>query len=166
MDKFIKKNIFQRMKMSISELEDYYKNLRRYQFEQRQPLKGIQLRKYTLGLYAMLLKLDRILSHEKISLLKNESVKTKRPVVFAVTHVGGFDVARVYELLRPKAYMLFGDPGDIYKSLWAFGVFDWLDPIRHQRQNREGDRDIPCRGTAVKRWERADFSRGGMELLR
>lgn len=128
MDKFIKKNIYQRIKMSIPELGDYYKNLRRYQFEQRQPLKGIRLRKYTLGLYAMLLKLDRILSHEKISLLKNEFVKTKRPVVFAVTHVGGFDVARVYELLRPKAYMLFGDPGDIYKSPYGLLAFSigWI----------------------------------------
>ena len=63
-DKFIKKNIFQRMKMSVPELEVYYKDLRRYQFEQKQPLKGIQLRKFTIGAVAALLKLDRILSHE------------------------------------------------------------------------------------------------------
>ena len=122
-DKFIKKNIFQRMKMSVPELEVYYKDLRRYQFEQKQPLKGIQLRKFTIGALAALLKLDRILSHEKLSLLKNESTKTKRPVVFAATHVGGLDVARIYELLRPKAYMLFGDPGDIYKSPYGLLTF-------------------------------------------
>ena len=153
--------------MSIPELEVYYKDLRRYQFEQKQPLKGIQLRKFTVEVVAALLKLDRILSHEKLSLLKNESTKTKRPVVFAATHVGGLDVARIYELLKPKAYMLFGDPGDIYKkSLWTVGIFDRLDPPRHQRQRREKNGNAPCRGTAVKGRERADFPRGSLEFLR
>ena len=109
--------------MSVPELEVYYKDLRRYQFEQKQPLKGIRLRKLTLGLYVKLIKLDRLLSHEQLLLLKNESIKTKRPVVFAATHVGGLDIARIYEAIQPKAYIFMGDPTELYCNIYGLLSF-------------------------------------------
>lgn len=123
MSEFKTKNVFQRMQMSIPELVTYYRDLRKFRFEGKIPLKGIQWRKRTLNVFARLLQLDRILSHEEVCVLKNEYSTTERPVIFAVTHVGGLDVARVYETVRPKAHIFFGDPGDIYKSIYGLIAF-------------------------------------------
>lgn len=123
MGEFKTKSIFQRMWMSVSELEAYYRDLRKYRFEQKQSFKGIEWRKRTLGIFAWLLQVDRTLSHEEVCVLHNEHTTTARPTVFAVTHVGGLDIARVYEKIKPKAYMLFGDPGEIYKSPYGLLAF-------------------------------------------
>ena len=40
MGEFKRKNVLQRMRMSTPELEVYYRNLRRYRFEQGYPLKA------------------------------------------------------------------------------------------------------------------------------
>lgn len=127
------------MRMSIPELEVYYRELRQWRFEKKIPLKGIQLRKRTLILWAKLLQLDRILSHEKVSVLKNEHTVSKSPIIYALAHVGGLDVARVYETIRPKAYMFFGDPGETYKSAYGLLAFliGWIPLQTTDRQERK-----------------------------
>ncbi len=144
MGEFETKDIFQRMRMSIPELEDYYRNLRKCRFEQQKHFKGIWWRKQALGLFAWLLKIDRILSHEDVCVLNDAHTVTENPVVFAVTHTGGLDVARVYERIKPKAHVFFGDPGEIYKSpygLLAFLIgwipFDTSDKLKRKLQPSE-----------------------------
>lgn len=123
MDKFIKKNIFQRMKMSIPELEDYYRDLRRYRFEQGYPLKGLKWRKRAYGLFVKLVQIDRILSREKIIILKDEHTATQSPTIFTATHAGGLDITRICEVIRRNLYIFLGDPGEIYKSIYGLLAF-------------------------------------------
>jgi len=125
MGKFKRKNIFQRMRMPISELIIYYRNLRRYHFEQKHPLRGIWWRKKAYSLFVKLVQIDRIINHEKIVVLKDKHTATKRSIVFAATHVGGFDIARVCEVAKAHSYIFLGNPGDIYKSF--YGLLSFLN---------------------------------------
>lgn len=123
MDEFKAKNIFQRMWMSVSELKIYYRNLRKYCFEQKYSLKGIRWRKKLYSLFVKLVQIDRILSHEQIIVLADKRTSVDRPIIFAATHVGGFDITRIYEKLKSDTYIFFGDPGDIYKSIYGLLAF-------------------------------------------
>lgn len=139
MDKFIKKNIFQRMQMPVAELKVYYRNLRRYRFEHKQPLKGIWWRKLAHHLFARLLQLDCTLSHEKVIVIKNKSTQTKGPIVYASTHVGGFDITRVFQEIDANGYILFGDPGEIYKDIYGLLAFlnGWIPFDTNNKLERE-----------------------------
>ncbi len=125
MGEFKTQNIFQTMQMPISELKVYYRNLRKYHFEQKHPLKGIWWRKKLYGLFVTLVRIDRIINHDEIVVLKDKRTATKRSIVFAATHVGGLDIARVCEATKAHSYIFFGDPGDIYKS--AYGLLSFLN---------------------------------------
>lgn len=125
MGEFKTQNIFQTMQMPISELKVYYRNLRKYYFEQKHPLKGIWWRKKLYGLFVTLVRIDRIINHEEIVVLNDKRTATKRPIVFAATHVGGFDIARVCEVSKAHSYIFLGDPGDIYKS--SYGLLSFLN---------------------------------------
>lgn len=123
MDKFIKKNIFQRMRMSVPELKVYHCHLRRHQFEQGYPLKGIRWRKRAYSLFVKLVQIDRVLSREKIIVLKDEHTTTKSPIIFASTHAGGLDIPRICEIVKANLYIFFGDPGKIYKDIYGLLAF-------------------------------------------
>lgn len=123
MGEFKTKSIFQRMRMPVEELKVYYRDLRRYRFEQKKPIKGIWWRKRTYGLLVKLVQIDRILGHEKNVVLENKHTPTKRPIIFAATHAGGFDIARICEVIKGDPYIFMGDPGEIYKSVYGLLAF-------------------------------------------
>lgn len=123
MGEFKTKNIFQRMRMPVEELMIYYRDLRKHRFEQNHALKGIWWRKKLYSLLVKLVQIDRILSHEQIIVLADKRTSVDRPIIFAATHVGGFDLTRIYEKLKSDTYILFGDPGDIYKSIYGLLAF-------------------------------------------
>lgn len=54
------KNIIQRMRMPLPELEAYYRERRKERFEQGKKLKHIQHRETVYPLFALFLKLDRL----------------------------------------------------------------------------------------------------------
>lgn len=125
--------------MSVEELKIYYCDLRRYRFEHKQPLKGIWWRKLMHHLFARLLQLDCILSHEKVIVIKDESISTKRPTIYASTHAGGFDIARVFQEIDANGYIFFGDPGEIYKDIYGLLAFliGWIPFDTNNKQERK-----------------------------
>ena len=123
MGEFKRKNVFQRMRMSVPELKVYYCHLRKHQFEQGYPLKGIRWRKRAYSLFVKLVQIDRVLSREKIIVLKDEHTTTKSPIIFASTHAGGLDVPRICEIVKANLYIFFGDPGKIYKDIYGLLAF-------------------------------------------
>ena len=112
MEEFQYKTRKEQNAMSMEELGEYKKAQRKYEYQNGIPLKGIKMRKMVHPVVVGALKLDRITSHQKISLIK----KKKRPVIFACTHIGGSDVERIVEALGTPAYLFFGDPAPMYKD--------------------------------------------------
>lgn len=115
---FSKANLLEMRKMSIEELTLYYAELRKYEYNKGVPLKGIKLRKKIHFLINIILKIDEILSQEKIIKIGDEHTKDKKkPKIFACTHIGGNDVQRVFQIIKEPAYLMFGNPGEVYKEL-------------------------------------------------
>lgn len=117
MKKFDKKSLVELQKLSLDEVKKYYLELRKYQFENNIPLKGIEIRKKIHKLLYTLIKIDRILSKEKLTIIGNESHKTNKSVIYACTHIGGNDIQRTFEAIKEHAYLFLGDPEGIYQDL-------------------------------------------------
>lgn len=117
---FVKKNFFELRKMSIEKISEYYKRYRQYQFENGMELKNTKIREKIHSFLVSLIKIDRFISGEKINIISKENTKTKRPIIFACTHIGGNDVQRVFEAIKDPAYLFLGDPKELYKDFSGF----------------------------------------------
>jgi len=113
---FVKKNLFQRMSLTIPESEQYYCKLRKYWFEQKRELKNIKLREAFYPLFVGAVALDRIFRKQTIEILGNRK-KYMGQLIFACTHIGGDDCQRVFEAIRRGCWWFIGDPGYLYKEV-------------------------------------------------
>lgn len=123
MENFKRKSTIEWLKASREELIEYYKELRKYNYEQSIPLKGINLRKIIHPIPLNLIKLDRILSKEEIIILNDERINTNKPKIYACTHIGGKDIERVFEAIKDHCYLFLGDPGVTYKTITGLLLF-------------------------------------------
>lgn len=123
MDTFTKKNYLERKKMSIEELIKYYCELRKYNFQNGEELKGIEFRKKIHFLIDIILQLDQFFSKEKIVIINDLHTKdTISPKIYACTHIGGNDIQRTLQVIQTPAYLMLGDPGILYKMLIYQGL--------------------------------------------
>lgn len=116
MEDFKKKNYFERRKMAIEELVWYYAELRKYEHKQGKELKCIELRKKIYFLVSLILKIDQVLSKEKIVVINDKhNTNGKSPRIYACTHIGGNDIQRTFQVINEPAYLMLGEPGILYK---------------------------------------------------
>lgn len=140
MENFQKKNLFALRKMQLQELEKYYMELRKYEYDQNIPLKGIKLRASIHKPLLDLIKIDRILNNEELYIIGDKRVKTNRPLIFASTHIGGHDIERVFEAIKDHAYLFLGDPKETY--LDATGKILDLNGVIRLETSDKTDRNI------------------------
>lgn len=119
--KFNKKNILELRKESVDEINKYYRELRKYEFDNDVELKNFELRKKIHPLMMMVLKIDRIIDKEKVIIIGDKRKPHHKPVIFAATHIGGNDIMRVFEAIKEHAYIMLGDPGIVYVN--EIGLF-------------------------------------------
>lgn len=116
MEVFNKLSLFEKRKMAIEELVEYYAEYRIYCFEKGDKLKGIEIRKKIYPLVKLILKIDQILSSEKNVIIGDKhDHKAKGPKIFACTHIGGNDIQRTFQIIKVPAYLMLGDPGILYR---------------------------------------------------
>jgi len=119
---FKRKNVLQRTFMSVSDLEKYYCNLRKVNFYSHCKLSFIHERKPLQPLLKAILSLDRISKHQQIEILGNVPL-CNTPTIYACTHVGGDDIARLFEILKVHCYLFLGDPKGLYKDFSGLLLF-------------------------------------------
>ncbi len=78
--------------------------------------------------------LIRIFAKRKVIVISDKRKKTKKPVIYACTHIGAHDVESTFEAIRVPCYLFMGDAREIYRTaddimLWLNGVifFDTED---------------------------------------
>ncbi len=120
---FTKKNLLQLRKMSIDELSVYYMNERKYNFENGIPIKNIKFRNRIHSLLVLIIKIDRLLAKETLTVIKDYRIKTTNPKIYACTHIGGNDIQRTFEAIKEPAYLFLGDPKGIYRDLSGLLLF-------------------------------------------
>lgn len=117
MENFQKINLVKRMTMSQKDLEQYYRDLRKYEYLTDAPTKT---RKYFDEQHK---KLQFIFDLELKLLSYNVKVhqdlrnlNLKGPKIYAVTHIGRYDIETSILTREEQACFLWGDPGSLYKS--------------------------------------------------
>lgn len=71
-------------------------------------------------------------------IINNDSEKTNRPIIFAITHVGKFDIQVISEAIKEHYYLLSGDYEHIQGTIDAFflqlnGVIYFNEKIKEDR---------------------------------
>ena len=117
MESFNKKSFFELRKMELQLIEKYYNELRKYEFENNIPLKGIELRKKLHKLCYLIVKLDRLLSKEDLFVIGDQRIESSKPKIYACTHIGGNDIQRTFEAIKEHAYLFLGDPKELYVDI-------------------------------------------------
>ena len=116
MDDFKKISLIEKRKMAIEDLVQYYCELRKRDFRNGKELEGIGFRKKLRPLIKTILKVDQVLSKEKIIIVNDEhNPNIEGPKIFACTHIGGNDIQRSFQVINEPAYLMLGDPGILYK---------------------------------------------------
>ena len=110
--------------MPLHELESYYREKRKRDFEKGRKLKAIHARKAFYPCFKIFLKIDRLFRRQKIIVLGNKPSK-KGQYIFACTHIGENDLENIYESIGRSCWWFVGDPGFMYKDI--SGLLTWLN---------------------------------------
>lgn len=131
MSDFKYKNFLEQQKMTLEELNKYYRDLRKYEYEQDLPIKGIEVRKKLYPLVSLFLKIDKLISSRSVTIVGDKRVKNDKPKIYACTHVARYDIESAIEAIGESAWFIMGDPGEVYRNfeglmLRIIGV-SWFD---------------------------------------
>ncbi len=140
MEQFEKKGLLELRKLSLDELKKYYVELRKYEFDNSVPLKGIKLRQKIHKLLLSIIKIDRVLAKEKLIIVDDKREKTDKPIIYACTHIGGNDIQRTFEAIKDHAYLFLGDPEGLYKDI--SGLLLYLNGVICMETGVKNDRYI------------------------
>lgn len=123
MEDFKKISLLKRRKLAIEQLVKYYSELRKYNYNNGQNLEYINVRKKIHWLITIILKIDQIISREKIVVINDlHDGNSKKPKIFACTHIGGNDIQRAFQIINDHAYLMLGDPGILYRKIIYQGL--------------------------------------------
>ena len=135
-----KKSFISRLFMPQKELEAYYQQRRLEDFEAGLPIPGVKWRGTAHSVIRILLKLERLVCARKIRVIGNTFHKTDKPIIFACTHVGRYDIEVALELIHQPVFFFMGDPGEVYKSF--DGLFLWLNGTLFTDTDSKTDRHV------------------------
>ncbi len=116
-DEFKKKSFFEIKKLTLEELNEYYRAYRQYKHSKSSKIAGIELRKKIHSIITLFMKFERLYLRHSLKIIGDERINTGKPRVYAVTHVGRYDIETVIESLKDDAWFVWGDPGELYRSL-------------------------------------------------
>lgn len=114
---FKRKNIIYRTIMPLDQLIEYYRNERKYIYENNIPVKGIKWRKRIHKIMFAIIKMKRVLFHQKLTILHDEREDTDKPIIYACTHIGRYDIEMALESIQDTCFLFLGSPGKLYRSL-------------------------------------------------
>lgn len=120
------KTLFQRLTMSMPELEQYYREQRQLQYEQGCQPKNIRLREQCYPIFRTFLTIDRLTRGQTITLL-NPPPKEKKQTILACTHIAQNDLENIYEVWGRGCWWFVGDPDFMYRDV--SGLFVYLNGV-------------------------------------
>ncbi len=107
--------------LSQDELDQYYIEQRRRYYDKHGAVpKHIKLHNFFHWLLLPCIILLRKINGIKLTVICDERVKTKEPVVYACTHIGGVDIETAFEVIKDPCWLFLGDPREVYKNIDGF----------------------------------------------
>lgn len=110
-------NIFVRLRMPLNELEKYYRDKRKSDYESGKRPRYIKLREKFYVVFKTVLRIDRVFRKQKITILSEKRQRFKGQYIFACTHIWENDLENIYESLGRGCWWFVGDPGFTYKDI-------------------------------------------------
>lgn len=120
---FEKKNLIEIYKMSLEELNHYYRMLRKYEYENNVKLDSSVVKKVIHPITMLTLRLDRLMTGRKYVLYDDKRGnyhKIKDGKIYAASHVGRYDIETTMEAINDQAYFVMGDPEETYRNFEGF----------------------------------------------
>lgn len=84
------------------------------------------------------LKIMNQLNHNQLHVLSNDMINTPRPKIYAITHIGKYDIEVISEALSEHTYILSGDFENLHRTFG--GTFLELNGIVYVNENDKEDR--------------------------
>lgn len=107
--------------LSQNELDQYYIRQRRRYYDKHGAVpKFIKLHNLLHWLLWPCIVLLRKIGGIKLTVVCDERVKSKEPVVYACTHIGGVDIETAFEVIKDPCWLFLGDPREVYKNIDGF----------------------------------------------
>ena len=114
-------SIFKAIKLNQSELDQYYIQKRKQQFEKTNGIpRNIHLHNFFHWVLLPLIKCLRIMNKRKLYICCDKRVKTNKPIIYAGTHIGGVNIETSFEAIKKPCWLFLGDPREIYKNFDGF----------------------------------------------
>ncbi|MBR2876991.1 MAG: 1-acyl-sn-glycerol-3-phosphate acyltransferase [Clostridia bacterium] len=113
-------NFFQRWKIPLNELEQYYIKVREERFNNGTTFRGIKFRKMLHPILLCGLYIMHILNTQKITIVGDDRIKNGRPIIYAATHIGWDDIEMILTAVKDHAYLFWGDPRESYRQFEGF----------------------------------------------
>lgn len=108
-------------KLSREEQIQYYKDLRAFKLTEPFDKKKLSHEKIGHNLLVNVIALNRILMGQKLHVLNSPKIKVDRPLIFAPTHNGKFDIHTLAEVIKSHHYHLVsGDHADLPGTMDGF----------------------------------------------
>ena len=129
MEEFQELNAIERSKLSMDELCEYYRALRKYVIESGEEIKGVNFHKAVHPTVNFLIKGRRIVKGQKLDVYNNgikttkglkldkTAGKKKSPIIFAITHTGKYDIEITNEAIKSPYYLLSDDEEYMHRTI-------------------------------------------------
>ena len=114
-------SIIKGLTLSQDELDQYYIQKRKRYYENHGAVpKFIKLHNFLHWLLVPCIMLLRKINRVKLSVICDERTKSKTPVIYACTHIGGVDIESAFEAIKSPCWLFLGDPREVYKNIDGF----------------------------------------------
>lgn len=114
--------ILKQLKLNLKEYAVYKRDMREYNIQNNIPLKGIILRKLIFPIVSFGVKIARLSNHHTLEIIGDKRTFSERPCIFVVTHIGKFDIERVFEACKTSCWIFNGDPETVYRNFDGFSL--------------------------------------------
>lgn len=115
-------NIFKQSKLSLEEYAIYKRDMREYHLKNNIPIRGIRIRKMIYPVVSFGVKLFRLGNKHTLEVIDDKRIASSKPCIFAVTHVGVYDIERVFEACKTSCWVFNGDPETVYRNFDGLGL--------------------------------------------
>ncbi|MGN1198573.1 MAG: hypothetical protein ACI4TA_13380 [Acetatifactor sp.] len=86
------------------------------------------------------IKLLRKLRQNELIIVDDKRKDKNIPVIYACTHIGGFDIETLFEAIESPCYLFLADPREIYLNF--DGLLLWLNGVLCFESDNKADRKI------------------------
>lgn len=115
------KNLAKKKQNKADKMFAEIKEKRKNNKKRKSLVRGLRCSKIWHQILLPLLKLLRIIGKQNIRIVADKHINTKRPVIYACTHIGFYDIMILFEVIKKPCWLFWGNPGEDLTT-----IFGWM----------------------------------------